>query len=115
MHKIVAAVNSMITNPGLIKRALKRNEELFFSYASFKWSIARDKEDYYLHYYPGPQTLEQLASIEIQGEYGEYVTYSTKEIKTREAKESFAELYQTIQTKLYGIDEVLDYIINTPA
>ena len=117
MHKIVAAVNSMIGNPKLISHALKNKEELFFLYdEQFKWSIAKDKnEDYYLHFYPGSQTLEQLASTEIWSEHSDYVTYSTKEIKTREVRESFAELYQTVQTKLYGIDAVLDYIISTAA
>ena len=117
MHKIVAAVNSMISNENLIGHVLKSGEELFFSYDErFKWSIVKAKDDdYYLSYYPGPQTLEQIASRDMWNEYGDFVTYSTKEVKTREVRESFSELYQTVQTKLYGIDEVLDYIINTAA
>ena len=116
MHKIVAAVNSMISNEKLITHTIKSGEGLFFLYdEKFKWSIFKANDDYYLSYYLSSQTLEQLASRDEWNDYGDYIVYSTKEIKTREVRESFAELYQTVQTKLYGIDEVLDYIINTAA
>jgi hypothetical protein len=117
MHKIVAAVNSMIGNSSLISHVIKSDEELFFIYdEKFKWSISKkDGGEFFMHYYPGQQTLEQLAFHTNWGEFNDFITYSTRDIKTKEARESFGELYQTVQTKLYGIDDVLDYIINTAA
>ena len=59
MHKIVAAVNSMIANPRLIGTATKsvNGNEFFFTYeGKFKWSMTlNDDGDYFLHYYPGEQ------------------------------------------------------------
>ena len=40
-----------------------------------------------------------------------YVKYDSAYIKTREATESFNELYQIIKEKLHGVDIVLDDII----
>jgi hypothetical protein len=121
MYKIVAAVNSMIANPNRIGTVIKsvNGSELFFTYeGKFKWSLnLTDDGEYHLHYYPGEQSIQDLASMSDNEwrYFNELVTYSTREIKTKEARESFAELYQVIQGKLYGIDEILDHIIKTAA
>ncbi|MGA0557424.1 hypothetical protein ACO2Q8_12280 [Larkinella sp. VNQ87] len=121
MHKIVAAVNSMIANPNLISTVIKSvdGNELFFTYEDrFKWSVTKsDEGHYYLYYYPGNVSIQDLATIPEHKwtSSGDFITYSSKEIKTKEAYESFAELYQIVQGKLYGIDDVLDYIIKTAA
>lgn len=43
----------------------------------------------------------------------DYVTYSDKEIKTREASESFRELYQIVMEKLFDLDTIFEDIIGT--
>lgn len=119
MHKIVAAVNSMIANSHRIDAVTKstNGEELFFTYEGrFKWSLSKnDNGEYFLHYYPGEQHIQDLAAIRNWDHFNEYISYSTSEIKTKEARESFAELFQVLQGRLYGIDDVLDYIIKTAA
>ena len=120
MYKIIAAINSMIENSHLINNVFRSETgELFFLYnGAFCWSMhSKQSGDYFLHYYPGEKSPQQLASIGIEewGDHIDYVTYSTSEIKTKEASESFSELYTILQNKLYNIDAVLDDIINTTA
>ncbi len=118
MSKIVRAVNSMISNAHSINSVEQGFEEteLFFLYDNkYKWSISRSSTDnnYYLHYYPGAQSLKELASIPSSNwqYFREMVTYSTLQIKTEEAYQSFAELYTKVVDKLWGMDDVLDGII----
>lgn len=120
MYKIVAAVNSMIEHPHLITTVIKSSTGgLFFVYDSkFKWSIIENEKDVFsLFYYPGKQSIEELASYGSEGwlKFKEFVYYGTEEIKTKEALESFSELYSVVQNKIYDMDKVLDYIINTAA
>ena len=107
----------MIANPNLVSQAFKANGAYYFVYDSkFKWSISKSYEgDYYLVYYPGNYTIQDIATLDPTVYIDEFVSYTTKEIKTREAVESFAELYQIIQSKLYNLDSILDQIINTAA
>lgn len=116
MYKIVAAVNSMIANERLIEQVRRNNNVCYFVYDKiYKWSIAKNKEDYFLAYYPSEHSLDIIiANSDFEG-FDDYVLYTTKEIKTKEAIESFSELYQTVQNKLFKIDDVLDQIIKTAA
>ncbi|RYC67383.1 hypothetical protein [Spirosoma sordidisoli] len=120
MYKIVAAVNSMIENQHLIEPVIKSaSGGLFFTYNSkFKWSIIENEQGIFsLFYYPGNQSLEELAAYTYDDwrKFKEEVVYSTQELKTKEAIESFSELYKILQTKVFGIDSVLDDIIKTAA
>ena len=105
MSKIVQAVNAMIANPQFITQVIKGDDELFFLYKrKYKWSIAKREDSCFLWFYPGDETLEQLAS------YGSsdwsngvpMVTYKDTEIGTKEAKASFAELHTLIKERVYG-------------
>lgn len=116
MSKIVQAVNSMVANPDLVNRVLRGFEgELFFLYkGKYKWSIRRnDDGEFFLFYYPGDQTLEHLAQLQDYEwqDFGEMVSYSTKEIGTREARSSFSDLYTLLKERLFGVNEALDDII----
>lgn len=117
MSKIVQAVNSMISNSHLISNVIRGGEEIFFLYKnSYKWSMKRRDDSHLLWFYPGDESLEQLAQ-HFSHEFGSpeditMVSYSDKEIGTKEAKASFSELYTLLNEKLYGVDEVLDDIIS---
>lgn len=117
MSKIIAVINVMISNSNKISQVSLLGKECFFLYDhKHKWSISRSDDDvYYLHYYPGNETIDQLASMEeIEWvNYNKLITYSSKEIKTREAYESMQELYRLIKEKSFGIDEAFDDIINS--
>lgn len=120
MSKIVKAINVMISNPHKITDVVKgENEtECFFRYdKKHLWSILKhDDSNYYMAYYPGNQNVEHLASI--PDEEWEHVpincvAYTSRELGTKEAKESMAELYNIVNEKVHGMDEVLDEIINS--
>ena len=119
--KIVLAANSMIQNERNIWDVTKgaHANEVFFSYPGeskkHKWSIFKDEQGvYYLHYYTGQESLETLATWpdeEWEG-YSGMVSYNTKELNAQEARESFRELFSVVTSKLFGMDEILDEIID---
>lgn len=113
MSKIVQVINAMISNSEKISNVSKNKKEYFFLYdKKHKWSIVRsDEENYAIHFYPiNEMSIEALSNF-TDWEMMEYVTYSTLDIKTREALESFRELYQLVSEKVFGIDDVFDDIL----
>ena len=63
-----------------------------------------------MHYYPDETTIDELVTTSDWNSVN-FVTYRTKDLKSREAYETFAELYLLLKEKLYGVDKVLDEII----
>jgi hypothetical protein len=117
MSKIVQAVNSMILNKKRISEVIRHEAEYFFLYkGKYKWSMTSDDKGnhYYLFYYPGTQSLEELASMaDYQWEsFNAFIRYSTKDIGTKEALDSFRELYEIVKGRIYKMDDVLDEIIS---
>ena len=120
MSKIVKAVNVMVSNSNLITDVVKgqHETECFFKYdKKHHWSILRNPEkQFYLSYFPGEPNLKDLAKIR-DDEWVMYaphnVNYSTKELATREAIETFGELFSIVNSKVHGMDDVLDEIIGT--
>ena len=113
--KIVQAVNSMIANKAKITNVIQgRDGEFYFLFGKHKWSAGLDTSGHYIRYYPGDLAIEVIANY-IAQPWNESppvsVTYSTDEIKGREAAQSFSELYRIVQEKLYDVDTVLDDII----
>jgi hypothetical protein len=118
VSKIVVALNSMIENSRKITNIVpgSHSSEIYFIFdRKHKWSINKVNDGYILIYYPGKQDLEFYASLEAEewSEYSDYVVYTTKEIGTKEGLESFADLYGVVKEKMYGMDDVLNDIINT--
>jgi hypothetical protein len=116
--KIVSAANAMIATRDRITNAVPgtSGNEIFFLYdQKHKWSISKIANDEYnLFYYPGSQTINELASWPDDAwyEFAPMIRYNTKEIGTKEAKETFSELYRIVNENLFGINEVLDDIIS---
>jgi hypothetical protein len=116
MSKIVQAVNAMISNPQSVTSIIPGSEdrdELFFSYKNkHNWSIGSRDGDLFLWFYPGDQKIEHLAKR--AGDWGAIpiVIYNASEIGTKEAKQSFSELYGLLKERLYGVDIVLNEIIS---
>ncbi|WP_226503502.1 hypothetical protein [Pseudomonas sp. MWU16-30317] len=121
MSKIVEAINVMVSNQDKIDTALQGEyaSEIFFSYQNkHKWSIVRsDADDFYLHYYPIRTSLAELAEWpdEAWHNFGGMVSYNSKDLGTKEAKESLRELYTVVKEKVFGMDDVLSDIINSDA
>lgn len=103
MSKIVTAVNTMISNSDKISEIRPKDNEYFFLYkGKYKWSISYDKQNdlYNLYYYPGDITFEELSQMEDWTHYSNYIAYNTKEIGTREARDTFSELYRAVREGL---------------
>ncbi|MCE6990787.1 hypothetical protein [Dyadobacter sp. CY323] len=113
--KIVQVINAMISNGSKITNVRKSGNEYFFLYDNnYKWSITKDETDeYYLHFYPlDDMSVDELSRNTDWVGYSDFVTYRTEELKTKEATESFSELYQLVASKIYGLDDIFDKIIN---
>jgi len=123
MSKIVIAVNVMIENKGHISSVQRGRGaiegEVFFLYEQkHKWSIfkvADEGEEYILCYYPGDESLKAYAQMDEDTDWDEIdiIFYRTKDIGTREARQSFAELYSTVKELNFGMDAILDSIISS--
>jgi hypothetical protein len=117
--RIVKAVNAMIVHADQIEEVIRVDNEIFFRYRGASllsnWSMRRDQGPvHWLFMYPGEQSLSQLVSMDEQDwqEFAEMVIYRDDEIGTREAKASFANLYNMLSEKVFGADKVLDDIID---
>ncbi|HUI31800.1 MAG TPA: hypothetical protein VLX91_16445 [Candidatus Acidoferrales bacterium] len=114
MNKVVQAVNSMILKSDRITQITDGiMGELFFLYdQKYKWSILKSGLEYYLHFYRTDMPISELAQIQDWDRFTNiFSTFSTKELKTREANESFAELYQLLRNRRLDMDKALDDII----
>jgi len=115
--KIVSAVNAMIANSERIGDVIQGSGgETFFSYGGkYKWSMKREDGEVKLWFYPGSQSLKELASYEGYDwqDFSDMVFYSSKEIGTREAADSFEELIRIVKEKRFGVDKALDDIIGS--
>jgi hypothetical protein len=113
MSRIVKAVNAMILNRDRLKSIAKHDSLIWFVFDKHKWSIAESGGHYFLAYYPGDIEITELLKHDPedpeQGPIGVY--YNTKEIATREALQSFKELYAICNEKMYDMDKVFDDII----
>lgn len=115
MSKVVQAVNAMISNPDQISNVMRNGSELFFLYkGKYKWSVSKnDKAEHYLFFYPGSEDIIHLANYDGHDWEGTpMVSYSDKDIGTKEAISSFSELYTLINERVYGVNKVLDDIIS---
>lgn len=114
MSRIVQAVNAMIENKSKISDVLEAGPELLFSYkGSYVWGILNypQTSSYQLFFYPGwSETGPLRDEMSLNGDV-KMVSYSDQEIGTKEAKSSFAALYQVVSEKIHGVDKVLDEII----
>lgn len=114
MSKIVQAVNTIILNQKKITEVTRGRSgtQTFFLYDDkYVWSIAESDGEYILWFYPKGE-LSILADYEgFEWDEVPMVRYSTGELGTREAKATFAELYSVIKEKVYGVDDVLNDII----
>jgi hypothetical protein len=95
-----------------------QKKEIYFIYdKKYKWSIVKydESDDFHLYYYTGDQSIDDLMSIssESWSLFDEYVQYRAREIGTREAYNTFSELYRTLKEKVTGVGEVLDDIIKS--
>jgi len=114
MSRIVRAVNAMILNKNSLDNVISKKSELFFEYLEkYKWSISKAGDEYSLYYYNEKKDLKILSELPgYEFENIQMVSYRTKEMKTLEATETFRDLYQILKEKVFGVDSILDDIID---
>lgn len=111
MNKIILAINSMIQNSDQISDISVSNNEYFFKYKGYIWGIFKSKEDYILIYYPEFSNVIDAINLTKYLDDVASINYNSDAFKNQEDIESFRDLYLIIKEKLYGLDKVLDDII----
>ncbi len=111
MNKIILAINSMIQNSDKISDVSVFNNEYFFEYKGYIWEIFKSKEDYILVYYPDISTVMDAMNLTKYSDDVASINYNSDAFKNQEDIESFRDLYLIIKEKVYGLDKVLDDII----
>lgn len=111
MNKIILAINSMIQNSDKISNVSVLNNEYFFQYKGYIWGIFKLTENYILTYYPESRTVTNLINVIEFLDDIDRISYNSDAFKNQEDIESFRDLYLIIKEKLYGLDNVLDDII----
>ncbi|ACF13126.1 hypothetical protein Ctha_0657 [Chloroherpeton thalassium ATCC 35110] len=116
MSKIVQAVRKMAANAESIIEHKHDDHKFFFTYMEkYLWSLEYDtNEDYYLlQFYPNLEEFmhflengqaQQISSIST-------ICFSTKQLDSQEAYDSFKDLFQLLKSRKYDFDKVLDEII----
>ena len=120
MTNIIEAVKSIISKNEKITCVKRINDEIFFLFnEKYKLSMMSyhensDRFEYLLNCYPGTEKLEELYTLVEANEINKVssITYRTDELKSREAYESFQQLFKIIEEKSLGIDKILDEIIS---
>src|ERR1051326_1453329 len=114
MEKIIQVINKMISEKSKIDKVIKTKNEIFFVYDNkYKWSMAdnQDNGHLYLHFYAKSDlTIEQLSKT-VDWTSIQFATYSTEIFKAKEDKESFWELYNIINDKILGVNDLFDEIL----
>lgn len=90
------------------------SNEFFFIYdMKYLWSILQTsiKDDYLLFYYKGMPPIPKL--LEDKDRFSKAIGYSSLDFKTKEAIESFRDLFNIVKGKTYGMDEVLNDILDS--
>jgi hypothetical protein len=99
MSKVVRAANAMVANPDRISDIREKDGEFYFLFAGrYQWSIlpaGSDGQDYYLTFWTGQTSMR----------------YSTWDFDTREARQTFHELFLAVKERHLGIDTALNEII----
>lgn len=114
MSRIVQAVNSMVSNKLFNEVLVGPRGEIFFRYKKkYVWSLDENNNDFLLFFYPEETPIQILANYEADDWLQiPMVKYSTEEIGTKEARQSFAELYSLLQERVHGVNVALDDIIS---
>ncbi len=112
MSKIIQAANTMISHPEKITGVILQGREGYFLYGPYKWSVSTNGvgDIYWLTYYPTESTLESIARAGDLPEE-EKIVYSSRDIGTKEAFQTFRDLYLMVKEKAVGVHDVLNDII----
>ena len=127
MSKIVKVANIMVSNSNKISEVINHDNVWFFLYdKKYAWCMKSwnyEGDDKYLLYFlmgnvssyvNDGREFEILSrqDINLLVKNGTAIEYSTNEMCSDEALQAFRQLYITVREKGFGIDKVLDEIID---
>lgn len=112
-EKIVQAVNSMRQNPENITNIQIADDEIYFKYKKYVWSIVLNSDgNYTLFYYPYAGSVEDI--VDEDGAFmhdSKYTVHPAKELGP-DATSAFRLLFLKLKDKAYNFSGVLDDIIS---
>ena len=127
MSKLVKVANIMVSNSNKISEVINHDNVWFFLYdKKYAWCMKSwnyEGDDKYLLYFlmgnvssyvNDGREFEILSrqDINLLVKNGTAIEYSTNEMCSDEALQAFRQLYITVREKGFGIDKVLDEIID---
>jgi len=111
MDKILEVIKKITINANLISQVKRSGEELYFVYnGAYNFSIMKRNESYpyYFHLYPNrDMSIEDVMNID-WSDFKEFLTYNSNETGGEELYEI---LYETLMSKLYNADTILNEIL----
>lgn len=117
-EKALIAVQRMLDQPGLITDVAEAEHEYYFKFKGHVFSVLRRTRDeefgvYSFYIYPRwTGATDALAELYQYGEPENPATAFHCAKMSPDAEDLFAKLYQVIDSKVNGVDELLDDIIN---
>lgn len=113
-EKILKAVQVMLQNIGSFSDILQSENEIYFKYKQYVWSIIESTDgDYTLYYYPFAKAVTDVYDYDIGFLGVKFLAHSAKELGAG-AQSEFKNLFKTLKSKAYGFDDVLNDIIDDP-
>lgn len=114
--KVLQVIRNMITNADKISNIEKQLNIFYFLYKGYVWSIWEwsssddtDNEGYSLAYYPGAKNVSDIITPKI---HRDFMVYSSGDFNTVDTLNLYAQLYNIIKEKFYGVDKVFNDILN---
>jgi hypothetical protein len=123
MDEIIQVINTMIENHTKIGNVKSDGSTFYFLYDgkhifSITPKTAPPFEGFWVYVYPNAENKWSIEGI-IKNNHSDYqeliptVVFDSDDYKNQEATETFKDLMQVIQSKLYGVDKVFADILKT--
>lgn len=120
-EKAVAVIKRIVSSPETIKEIIDADNEFYFKFQGHAFSILKriDHEEYgpYTFYiYPKwNSSTNELSSIFAAGnDFGVKIVAFHASRLGKEAEAQFAKLYELIERKAGGVEDILDDILQAP-
>lgn len=115
--KMIEVVKKMIAQPGDLSDLCESNTEVYFSYLGHAFSISfRRESDQYI-FFVYPQWKKSISALASNFEIGDpdeikYISFSTEAFP--HFKEYFVNLYNILEAKIGGLDDIFNDILDSP-
>lgn len=113
-EKVIEAAKLMIRDYRGMQEIVQMNTEFYFKFRNHTFSILKSEEDYTFFIYPkwDLDTSSLAAEFEFNPSDEIKAVPFNSSITGEEGKAIFAKLYQAVESKDAGVDEILDDILD---